>query len=67
MYKEENEMQKVIKGDDCINTKIERYCTIEESLIESLKEVELMHKGEKPKRSLDDLWGKMEKWDEEES
>ena len=37
-----------------------RYCTIEESIIESCKEVNLMRKGLKPKRTLDELWAKLE-------
>ena len=41
--------------------KSERYCSIEESLIESCKEVNLMRKGLKPKRTLDELWEKLER------
>jgi len=38
-----------------------RYCTIEESIIQACKEVNLMRKGLKPKRTLDELWAKLEK------
>ena len=38
-----------------------RYCTIEESIVEACKEVNLMRKGLKPKRTLDELWAKLEK------
>ena len=41
--------------------KYERYCTIEESIIQACKEVNLMRKGLKPKRTLDELWAKLEK------
>ena len=40
--------------------KYERYCTIEESIIEACKEVNLMRKGLKPKKTLDELWAKLE-------
>lgn len=46
--------------------KSERYCSIEESLIESCKEVNLMRKGLKPKRTLDELWEKLERDFEDE-
>ncbi|WP_171903827.1 hypothetical protein [Cellulosilyticum sp. I15G10I2] len=34
-----------------MNQPVERYCTIEESLRESMKEVKLMREGKLPKRS----------------
>ena len=37
-----------------------RYCTIEESIIQACKEVNLMRKGLKPKRTLDELWEKLD-------
>ena len=37
-----------------------RYCTIEESIVEACKEVNLMRKGLKPKRTLDELWEKLD-------
>lgn len=41
------------KGDEGMDTtmKQERYCTVEESIIQSCKEVSLMRKGELEKRS----------------
>ena len=38
-----------------------RYCSIEESLIQACKEVNLMRKGILPKRTLDELWEELEK------
>ncbi len=43
----------------------ERYCTIEESIRESFKEIKLMREGKKPKKSIDDLWIKIAKWSED--
>lgn len=44
----------------------DRYCTIEESIIESCKEVVLMRKGILPKRSMEDLFLEIQEWDEED-
>ena len=38
-----------------------RYCTIEESIIEACKEVNLMRRGLKPERTLDELWEELDK------
>ena len=38
-----------------------RYCTIEESIIESCKEINLMRKGLLPERNWRDLWEELEK------
>lgn len=43
-----------------------RYCTVTESIIQSCIEVKAMREGRMPKRSLDELFRKMEKWIEEE-
>ena len=42
--------------------KEKRYCTIENSIIQSLKEVQLMREGKIPKRSWKDLLDKIEIW-----
>lgn len=39
------------KGDDNMTPPVERYCTIEESVKESAKEVKLMREGKLPKRN----------------
>lgn len=45
-----------------------RYCTIEESLIQACKEVNLMRKGLLPEPTLDELWAELDKLlDEEEN
>lgn len=46
--------------------KEERYCSVEESIRESLKEIKLMYEGSKKKNTLDDLWEKIDKWENEE-
>lgn len=46
--------------------KNERYCTVEESIRESFKEIKLMREGRKEKNTLDDLWKKIEEWKEED-
>ena len=40
--------------------KYERYCSIEESIIQACKEVNLMRKGLLPKRNWRDLWAELE-------
>lgn len=45
----------------------ERYCTIEESIIQASKEVRLMRDGKLPKKSLNDLFEKIEMWKNEDS
>ena len=42
-----------------------RYCTIEESIIESCKEINLMRKGLLPEKTLDDLWAELDKPEKE--
>ena len=42
-----------------------RYCTIEESIIESCKEINLMRKGLLPEKTLDDLWAELDKLEKE--
>ena len=41
--------------------KSERYCSIEQSIIESCKEINLMRKGLLPKRPLNELWAELDK------
>jgi hypothetical protein len=48
-------------GLSFMEEKCERYCSIEESLIEACKEVNLMRKGLLPERTLDELWAELEK------
>ncbi len=42
-----------------------RYCSIEESIIESCKEINLMRKGLLPEKTLDDLWAELDKLEKE--
>jgi len=69
MCKEDNKTQKAIKEDDNMNTTAEttRDYSLSEALIASLKEVELMRKGELPKRSWNEFVEKMRKEEEEEN
>lgn len=43
-----------------------RYCTVRESLEDSLKEVKDIREGKKEKMTLDDLFNNIDKWCEEE-
>ncbi len=43
------------------------FCSISESIVQSCKEVKLMHEGKMPKRSLNDLFSNIEKWSKEEN
>ncbi|MBD5548103.1 MAG: hypothetical protein HDQ97_12000 [Lachnospiraceae bacterium] len=45
---------------------LERPCTISESIMQSCKEVKDMREGRIPKRSLNDLFANIEKWNKEE-
>lgn len=40
----------------------ERYCSVEESIKESFKEIKLMREGKMKKNTLDDLWTQIEEW-----
>ncbi len=44
----------------------ERYCTVQESIIESFKEVKLMREGKLPKRSWKDFMDEHKKREENE-
>lgn len=44
----------------------EKRCTIEESLIQACKEINLMRKGLLPEPTLDELWAELNKLLEEE-
>lgn len=44
----------------------ERYCSVEESIRESFKEIKLIHEGKRKKNSLDDLWKQIEEWKKED-
>lgn len=50
---------KNIKGDDNMTPTLERYCTIENSIKESAKEVKLMRDGKLPKRNWRDSFAKL--------
>lgn len=50
------------EGDDKMNVAANRYCPISESIIESCKEIKLMHEGKKKKNSLQDLWNNVDAW-----
>ena len=45
---------------------LKRPCTISESIMQSCKEVRDMREGRTPKRSLNDLFANIEKWNKEE-
>lgn len=47
------------KGDGNMSPSIERYCTIEESIKESAKEVKLMREGKLQKRNWRDAFEKL--------
>ena len=44
----------------------ERYCSVEESIRESFKEIALIKKGKKKKKTLDELWAKIDEWSKDE-
>lgn len=44
----------------------ERYCSVEESIKESFKEIKLMREGKMKKNTLDDLWTQIEEWKKQE-
>lgn len=64
------------KNNDIINTKEvdsmstvtleERYCTVQESIIESFKEVKLMREGKLPKKSWKDFMNEHKKREDDE-
>lgn len=47
-----------------MTAKDKRYCTVEESIKQSFKEIKLMREGKKQKNTLDDLWKNIAKWRE---
>lgn len=53
-------------GNQIITPNDERYCSIEESIRESLKEINLMRKGQKKKNTLEDFWKQIEEWKRED-
>lgn len=46
---------KIKKAEININTVIERYCTVEESLVESLKQMKAIRKGELTVKTWDEF------------
>ena len=48
-----------------VTANLERPCTIAESIMQSCKEVKDMREGKTPKRSLNDLFANIEKWNKE--
>ncbi len=58
----------ITKGVDNMSTTTldERYCTVQESIIESFKEVKLMREGKLPKRSWKDFMNEHKKREENE-
>lgn len=50
-----------------LSSKDKRYCSVEESIRESFKEIKLMREGKKPKRSINELWAKIDEWKKEEN
>ena len=43
-----------------------RYCTVEESIKESFKEIKEMREGKRKKNTLDDLWKNIAEWSKDE-
>lgn len=68
MKKEEDKLRHIKKEEQAMSAVIDqaRPCTISESIIESCKEVKSMREGRIPKRSLNELFAKIEKWSKEE-
>ena len=59
---------KVVEEEQVMSVaaKLDRPCTISESIMQSCKEVKNMREGKTPKRSLNDLFANIEKWSKEE-
>lgn len=68
MYKKMGKSKVVEKEEKTMSVvaNLERPCTISESIIQSCKEVKDMREGRTPKRSLNDLFANIEKWNKEE-
>lgn len=46
--------------------KDERYCSIEESIKESFKEIKEMREGKRKKNTLNELWKNIAEWSKDE-
>ena len=68
MKSNKNDDIKITKEADDMNitTLDERYCTVQESIIESFKEVKLMHEGKLPKKSWKDFMNEHKNREENE-
>lgn len=68
MSKKMDENETKDKGEQAMSVaaNAERPCTISESIIQACKEVKGMREGQAPKRSLNELFANIEKWNKEE-
>lgn len=68
MYKKTEKSIVVEKEEKTMSVaaNLDRPCTISESIMQSCKEVKDMREGRIPKRSLNDLFANIEKWNKEE-
>ena len=66
MYKKMGKSKLVEKEEQTMSViaNLERPCTISESIMQSCKEVKNMREGKTPKRSLNDLFANIEKWNQ---
>ncbi len=68
MYKKIGKSKVMEKEEQIMSVvaNLDRPCTISESIMQSCKEVKDMREGRTPKRSLNDLFANIEKWNKEE-
>ncbi|MBD5471909.1 MAG: hypothetical protein HDR20_03095 [Lachnospiraceae bacterium] len=66
MYKKMGKSKLVEKEEQTMSViaNLERPCTISESIMQSCKEVKNMREGKTTKRSLNDLFANIEKWNQ---
>ena len=66
MYKKMGKSKLVEKEEQTMSViaNLERPCTISESIMQSCKEVKNMREGKMTKRSLNDLFANIEKWNQ---
>lgn len=63
-HRKKDKISPLEKGGDDMNTTIERYCSVTESLTESLKQMKLIREGKLPKKSWKDLKHELKSKDE---
>lgn len=68
MYKKMGKSKVVEKEEQTMGVVayLDRPCTISESIMQSCKAVKSIREGKTPKRSLNDLFANIEKWNKEE-